>query len=132
MPLDQLNPHWMKITGICLHALVAALMAFSGFGKVFGFAPREVVEAMTKQGLKDRIRLIGLGEMAGAILLILPWDLTPRHPGGQRLLGRCHLSAHGLRGGLHARSRRAARGVARSVPARQHPLDGLTNPADGV
>ena len=73
MLLDHVNPHWMKITGICLHALVAALMAFSGFGKVFGFAPREVVETMTKQGLKDRIRLIGLGEMAGATLLILPW-----------------------------------------------------------
>jgi uncharacterized membrane protein YphA (DoxX/SURF4 family) len=48
-------------------------MLFSGSGKVFGFAPKEVVETMTRQGLKDRIPLIGAGEMVGAILLVLPW-----------------------------------------------------------
>lgn len=74
MPFEHaVNPQWMRIAGIVLHALVAALMAFSGFGKVFGLAPPDVVQTMTRQGLKDRIRLIGLGEIAGAILLILPW-----------------------------------------------------------
>jgi uncharacterized membrane protein YphA (DoxX/SURF4 family) len=74
MPLEQaVNPQWMKIAGLALHGLVALLMLWSGFGKVFGFAPAEVVEHMTRQGLKERIPLIGMGEMAGAILLILPW-----------------------------------------------------------
>lgn len=73
MPRDHAaNPRWMKITGLVLHGLVAALMLSSGFGKVFGFAPADVVEAMTRQGLGGRIALIGLGEMAGALLLIVP------------------------------------------------------------
>jgi uncharacterized membrane protein YphA (DoxX/SURF4 family) len=66
------RPRGLRVAGVVLHALVAALMLSSGVGKVFGFAPAEVVEAMTRQGLGERIVLIGLGEMAGAALIALP------------------------------------------------------------
>jgi hypothetical protein len=69
-----MNPQnkWVKVTGVVLNVLIAALMIFAGSGKVFGFAPPEVVEGMTKYGLGDRLQLIGLGEMAAAILLVIP------------------------------------------------------------
>jgi len=69
-----MNPQnkWLKVAGVVLNLLIAALMIFAGSGKVFGFAPAEVVEGMTKYGLGDRLQLIGLGEMTAAILLVIP------------------------------------------------------------
>lgn len=63
----------LKIAGVVLHVLVAGMMLMAGSGKVFGFAPAEVVEGMAKHGLKDQMVLIGLGEMVAAILMLLPW-----------------------------------------------------------
>ena len=70
-----MNPQnkWLKLAGVALNVLIAALMIFAGSGKVFGFAPAEVVEGMTKYGLGDRLQLIGGGEMIAAVLLVIPW-----------------------------------------------------------
>jgi len=70
-----MNPQnkWLKVAGVVLNVLIAALLIFAGSGKVFGFAPPEVVEGMTKYGLGDRLVLIGCGEMIAAGLLVIPW-----------------------------------------------------------
>lgn len=61
-----------RIVGLVVHGLIGALLIFAGSGKVFGFAPPQVVEGMTKYGLRDRLTLIGTGEMISALLLLLP------------------------------------------------------------
>jgi hypothetical protein len=70
-----MNPQnkWLKVAGVVLNVLIAALLIFAGSGKVFGFAPPEVVENMNKFGLGDRLQLIGSGEMIAAVLLVIPW-----------------------------------------------------------
>jgi len=69
-----MNPHnkWLKRTGLVLNVLVAALIIFAGLGKVFGFAPAEVLKQMQAFGLEDRLQLIGTGEMLAALLLLIP------------------------------------------------------------
>lgn len=69
-----MNPQnkWLKWTGFVLNVLIAALMIFAGSGKVFGAAPPEVVEKIQAYGLSDRLQLIGFGEMASAVLLLIP------------------------------------------------------------
>lgn len=62
----------MRITGWVLHILVAGMMIIAGTGKLFGFAPREVVSSMTKYGLGDKLQLIGAGELTSAVLLLIP------------------------------------------------------------
>ena len=44
-----MNPQnkWLKVAGIVLNVLIAALMIFAGSGKAFGFAPPEVMEQMS-------------------------------------------------------------------------------------
>ena len=61
-----------KIAGWALVSLVSAALAFAGAAKVFGFAPPEMVEAMTKAGIADRIPLIGTGALVTSLLLFLP------------------------------------------------------------
>jgi hypothetical protein len=61
-----------RIVGWVLHILIAGLMIFAGSGKLFGFAPPEIVQAMTKYGLGDKLKLIGAGEMITALLLLIP------------------------------------------------------------
>jgi uncharacterized membrane protein YphA (DoxX/SURF4 family) len=70
-----MNPQnkWLKLTGVVLNVLIAALLIFAGSGKVVGFAPPQVVETMSKFGLGDRLQLIGFGEMTAAVLLVIPW-----------------------------------------------------------
>jgi uncharacterized membrane protein YphA (DoxX/SURF4 family) len=63
---------WLKITGIVLNTLIAAVMILASSGKIFGFAPPQIVEQLTKFGLGDKIQLIGLGEMTSALLLMIP------------------------------------------------------------
>jgi hypothetical protein len=64
-----MNPSnkWLKITGLVLNILVAALMLFAASGKLFGFAPPEV-----KEHMGDKLLLIGIGEMTAAVLLLVP------------------------------------------------------------
>jgi hypothetical protein len=61
------------IAGLVLHVLVGGLMIFAGSGKLFGFAPPQVVEAMGKFGLSSKLQLIGAGESIAAILLLIPF-----------------------------------------------------------
>ncbi len=70
-----MNPQnkWLKLTGVVLNVLIAALLIFAGSGKVVGFAPPQVVETMSKFGLGDRLQLIGFGETTAAVLLVIPW-----------------------------------------------------------
>ena len=59
--------------GWVLHVLVAGLMIFAGSGKVFGFAPPNIVDSLRRFGLGEDMRLIGIGECTAAILLLIPW-----------------------------------------------------------
>ena len=61
--------------GYVLNALIAALLIFAGSMKVF-FSSPEMVKQLTDIGLGDQIKLIGCGELACAILLLLP-GLSP-------------------------------------------------------
>src|SRR5439155_16270362 len=61
-----------RAVGWVLHVAVAGLMIFAGLGKLLGFAPPEVFEAMNSRGLGEQIYLISAGELTAAILLLLP------------------------------------------------------------
>lgn len=63
---------FQKVAGWGLVSLVSSALAFAGAGKLFGFAPPEVVEALTKVGILDRMPLIGAGALATSLLLFLP------------------------------------------------------------
>src|SRR6476660_9021671 len=63
------NRNWQKISGWVLHGLVAGVMILAGSAKVFGLFPPEEV---AKLGLSLPIQVIGVGELASAILLLIP------------------------------------------------------------
>jgi hypothetical protein len=63
------NRNWRKIGGWVVHGLVAGIMILAGSAKVLGFFPPEQVE---KLGLSLPIQVIGVGELASAILLLFP------------------------------------------------------------
>jgi hypothetical protein len=58
-----------RTAGLVLHLLIGGLMIVSGAAKVLGLVP---TEELARHGLLDQIRLIGVGEMVTAILLLLP------------------------------------------------------------
>ena len=60
---------WKTIAGWVLHGLVAGIMLLAGSAKVLGLFPPEQVE---KLGLGVPIQVIGAGELASAILLLVP------------------------------------------------------------
>jgi uncharacterized membrane protein YphA (DoxX/SURF4 family) len=72
---QSMNPQnkWLKIVGIVLNVLVAGMLIFAGSLKVFGSADSEMAQQFGKYGLQDHIQLIGYGELACALFLILPW-----------------------------------------------------------
>src|SRR4029077_5161477 len=61
--------NWKMIGGWVLHGLVAGIMILAGSAKVFGLFPPEEV---AKLGLGLPIQVIGAGELASAILLLIP------------------------------------------------------------
>ena len=63
------NRNWQKISGWVLHGLVAGIMILAGSAKVFGLFPPEEV---AKLGLSLPIQVIGVGELASAVLLLVP------------------------------------------------------------
>jgi hypothetical protein len=65
------------VAGWIVLVLVGGLMLMAGAGKVFGFAPEEIVTKLRESGLGEETRLIGLGEMATGLLLILPRTAAP-------------------------------------------------------
>ena len=64
---------WVKIAGLVLHVLIAALMIFAGSMKVLGLIPAEDVERI---GLTKWILVIGVGELTTAVLLLIPRTLS--------------------------------------------------------
>src|SRR5258708_40153806 len=63
------NQNWKTIAGWVLHGLIAGMMILAGSAKVLGFFPPEEV---AKLGLTLPIQVIGAGELASAILLLIP------------------------------------------------------------
>ena len=61
--------NWKLIGGWVLHGLIAGIMILAGSAKVLGFFPPEEV---AKLGLSLPIQAIGAGELACAILLLIP------------------------------------------------------------
>ena len=61
-----------RIAGWVLVCLVGAAMVFAGAGKVFGFAPPDVIDGMKKVGLGEEIKLIGSGAMLTGVLFVIP------------------------------------------------------------
>jgi hypothetical protein len=61
--------NWKTITGLVLHALVAGIMILAGSAKLLGLFPPEEV---AKLGLSGWITVIGAGEVATAVLLLVP------------------------------------------------------------
>src|SRR6266404_3427761 len=61
--------NWKTVGGWVLHGLVAGIMILAGSAKVFGLFPPE---AVAKLGLGLPIQVIGAGELASAILLLIP------------------------------------------------------------
>lgn len=57
------------IAGLVLHGLIAAIMILAGSAKLLGLFPPE---AVAKLGLSVPIGVIGAGEVATAILLLVP------------------------------------------------------------
>jgi uncharacterized membrane protein YphA (DoxX/SURF4 family) len=60
---------WKRVGGWVLHGLVAGIMILAGSAKVLGLFPPEEV---AKLGLGVPIQVIGVGELASAILLLIP------------------------------------------------------------
>src|SRR5262245_54384110 len=61
--------NWGKIAGLVLHILIGGLLIFTGSQKVLGSAPPEV---LVKYGLGGQARLIGVGAILTALLLLIP------------------------------------------------------------
>ncbi len=61
--------NWKMIGGWVLHGLIAGMMMLAGSAKVLGLFPPEEV---AKLGLSLPIQVIGAGELASAILLLIP------------------------------------------------------------
>ena len=61
--------NWKMVGGWVLHSLIAGVMILAGSAKVLGFFPPEEV---AKLGLSLPIQVIGVGELASAILLLVP------------------------------------------------------------
>jgi len=105
-----MNPQnkWLKIVGIVLNVLVAGMLIFAGSLKVFGSGSPEMAEQFSKYGLQDHILLIGYGELACALLLILPWTspfgtlMTSGFWGGTICLLMSHGDNYTLNAGLLA------------------------------
>jgi hypothetical protein len=61
--------NWKTITGLVLHVLIGGMMILAGSAKLAGLFPPEEV---AKLGLSVPIQVIGAGEVATAILLLVP------------------------------------------------------------
>ena len=63
------NRNWKVITGWVLHGLIGGIMILAGSAKIFGLFPPDQV---AKMGLSLPIAVIGAGELASAVLLLIP------------------------------------------------------------
>ncbi|QDV38458.1 DoxX family protein [Tautonia plasticadhaerens] len=72
-----MNPHrGSRIAGLVLHLLIGGLMIFAGSMKALGLVPEEAKQEMAGSAIADNLVLIGTGELASAILLIVPRTLS--------------------------------------------------------
>ncbi len=83
--------NWKTIAGWVLHGLVGGIMILAGSAKVFGLFPPEEV---AKLGLSLPIQVIGAGELASAILLLIPRTSSLGLLLTSGFWGGGHLSAH--------------------------------------
>jgi hypothetical protein len=60
---------WGKAAGLVLHVLIGGLLIFTGLQKLLGLTPPE---ALVKYGLGEQARLIGVGAILAALLLLAP------------------------------------------------------------
>ena len=63
------NRNWKTIAGWVLHGLIGGIMILAGSAKVFGLFPPDQV---AKMGLSLPVAVIGAGELASAVLLLIP------------------------------------------------------------
>jgi len=63
------NRNWKTIAGWVLHGLIGGIMILAGSAKVSGLFPPDEV---AKMGLSLPIAVIGAGELASAVLLLIP------------------------------------------------------------
>jgi hypothetical protein len=61
---------WARITGLALHVLIAAMLLFAASMKLMVTMPPEQVEELGK--ISGSLKLIAVGELATAILLVIP------------------------------------------------------------
>jgi hypothetical protein len=61
--------NWKTITGLVLHGLIAGIMILAGSAKALGLFPPEAVAQL---GLTGWITVIGVGELATAVFLLVP------------------------------------------------------------
>jgi hypothetical protein len=61
--------NWRKIVGLVLHVPISGLLIFTGSQKIFGLI---LPEALGKYGLGEQVRLIGVGAVLTALLLLIP------------------------------------------------------------
>ena len=59
-----------RISAWILTTLITLFFVFSAIAKLLGAA--QVIEAFTKWGLRDRVILIGIGELVSALLFFIP------------------------------------------------------------
>ena len=58
-----------QIASLVVHILIGGLMVFTGSEKVLGMVPPE---ALGRYGLGEQVRLIGVGALFTALLLLIP------------------------------------------------------------
>ena len=58
-----------RIAGLVLHLLIGGVMILTGSQKILGLTPPE---ALARYGLGEQMRLIGVGAILSALLLLVP------------------------------------------------------------
>jgi len=103
------STNWAWVAGLVIHGLLGALLVASGVGKLV--APPSLDHPETPQlvktsGVGENFALIGAGEAATGLLLILPWTaslgvlLTSGFWGGAILFHLADRSSYAFQSGL--------------------------------
>jgi uncharacterized membrane protein YphA (DoxX/SURF4 family) len=68
----SMNPQHkaLRVTGLVLNVLIAALLIFAGGSKLV--SPATFAEQLKTVGLEDKVLLLGVGELASGLLLLIP------------------------------------------------------------
>jgi hypothetical protein len=61
--------NWTKITGLAMHVLIGGILIITGSQKVTGSVPPE---ALVRYGLGEQAKLIGMGAIITALILVIP------------------------------------------------------------